>query len=186
MHEEVGQFVDFIKELGPPDFLINCWIEDKSAEEKSADEKKVETAIEKRWKAKNEVEEVPEDMQEEFKKQEADAKVIKTGLEGAYQDMGSRVNIVQLNCSGSLELTVKELSNVFMPKIVLINHEKDLKVDTPCANLSIKYNMLYISVYQAIKEEIKSESDLGKQLQQHKRMRELSISSAQKDEFQES
>lgn len=78
--------------------------------------------------------------------------------------MGARVNIVCLNTSGSLELTVKELSNQFMPKIVLINHEKDLKVDTPCANLSIKYNMLYISVYQAIKNEINSESDLGKKL----------------------
>lgn len=132
-HAEVSQFTQFISELGPPDFIIDCWAE--------------QAAIEKRYKTKNEVDEINEDLQEEFKKQEADAKDLKTQLEGAYQDMGARVNIVQLNCSGSLELTVKELSNHFMPKIVLINHEKDLKVDTPCANLSIKYNMLYISVY---------------------------------------
>jgi len=33
------------------------------------------------------------------------------------------------------------------PRVILVNHEKRLSVDTTCANLAIKYNMLYLSAY---------------------------------------
>ena len=46
-HPEVSQFVQFISELGPPDFLISCCAE--------------QAAIDRRFKAKNEVEEISED-----------------------------------------------------------------------------------------------------------------------------
>jgi hypothetical protein len=42
---------------------------------------------------------------------------------------------------------VPELKNLFEAKVILVNHEKRLTVDTACANLAIKYNFLYISVY---------------------------------------
>jgi hypothetical protein len=42
---------------------------------------------------------------------------------------------------------MKELQNKVSPKVVLVNHEKKLGVDTTCANLAIKYNMIYISAY---------------------------------------
>lgn len=46
-HPEVSQFVQFISELGPPDFLINTCSD--------------QAAIDRRYKAKNEVEEINED-----------------------------------------------------------------------------------------------------------------------------
>ena len=42
---------------------------------------------------------------------------------------------------------MNELKKVFAPKVILVNHEKRLNVDTTCANLAIKYNLIYVSVY---------------------------------------
>jgi hypothetical protein len=44
------------------------------------------------------------------------------------------------------------MRSYFCAKVILINHENRLQVDTACANLAIKYNMLYVSVFQLIKE----------------------------------
>lgn len=54
---------------------------------------------------------------------------------------------MSLNTKASLETTKKDLEGKFNPKVILINHEKRLGIDTTCANLAIKFNMLYISVY---------------------------------------
>jgi len=54
----------------------------------------------------------------------------------------------------SLETTQKELMQKFSPKIILVNHEKRLSVDTTCSNIAIKYNMVYISAYQILKDHI--------------------------------
>jgi len=45
------------------------------------------------------------------------------------------------------EWTLNELKKNFTPRVILVNHEKRLTVDTTCANLAIKYNFIYISVY---------------------------------------
>ena len=47
----------------------------------------------------------------------------------------------------SEETILKELKKVLAPKVILVNHEKRLTVDTTCANLAIKYNLVYLSVY---------------------------------------
>lgn len=57
--------------------------------------------------------------------------------------------------------------------MILVNHEKRIDVDTACSNLAIKYNMLYMSVYQLIKQEIEAETALGKQLVQSKRQKAM-------------
>jgi hypothetical protein len=49
--------------------------------------------------------------------------------------------------------------------VILVNHEKRIDVDTACSNLAIKYNMLYMSVYQLIRSEITAETELGRALQ---------------------
>ena len=67
----------------------------------------------------------------------------------------------------------------------MINHEKRLSVDTSCANLSIKYNMLYLSVYQILKHHIDSESAWGKKLQATRKLKEVNLQFNQKDEFEE-
>jgi hypothetical protein len=69
-HKEVDQFVAFLSELGPPDFVLSC-----NAEQKQ---------IEDRYKKKNETEEIGEELAEELKKQDAEGKDIKAKLEAAY------------------------------------------------------------------------------------------------------
>ena len=46
-----------------------------------------------------------------------------------------------------LEAVIAELRKKFSARVILVNHASGLKVDVPCSNLSIKYNMLYISAY---------------------------------------
>jgi hypothetical protein len=58
---------------------------------------------------------------------------------------------MNLDTSGSLETMKKALKGLFSPKVIIVNHEKRLGVDVTCANLAIKFNLLYISVYQLIR-----------------------------------
>lgn len=61
--------------------------------------------------------------------------------------------------------TVKgELKGKFTPGIIVVKHEPKLTVDNTCANLSLKYNMLYISAYQLIRDEIEKNSESGQKL----------------------
>lgn len=52
-----------------------------------------------------------------------------------------------LSTDDSEETLLRTLKNQYAPKVILVNHEKRLNVDTTCANLAIKYNLVYISVY---------------------------------------
>jgi hypothetical protein len=57
--------------------------------------------------------------------------------------------------------------------VILINHENRLHVDTACANLAIKFNMLYVSVFQLIKEHIDKQTPIGKALAKSYQTRDL-------------
>lgn len=71
----------------------------------------------------------------------------------------------------SIESTSKHLNNLFAPKVILVNHEKALGVDNACSNLAIKYNMIYISAYQVIKQNIVQKTEWGQRLLANKRPR---------------
>jgi len=62
---------------------------------------------------------------------------------------------------------------VFGYKVVIVNHEKRLPVDTACSNLAIKYNMLYLSVYQLIRMHVKKQTPIGKLLAASKKPKAL-------------
>lgn len=81
----------------------------------------------------------------------------------------------------SKETTLANLRNVFSAQVVLINHENKLPVDTACSNIAIKFNMLYLSVHQLIKEHIHNDTPVGQQLQATYNPKELQ-SSVQEDE----
>jgi hypothetical protein len=53
--------------------------------------------------------------------------------------------------------------------VIILNHEKRLGTDVTCANLAIKYNMLYLSAYQLIKNHIENSTEWGKKLLMTKR-----------------
>ena len=71
----------------------------------------------------------------------------------SYTETG-RTNTTEIDMENSEETLTFMLKDMLLPKIILINHEKELPVDTACANLALKYNMLYISIHQIIKEHI--------------------------------
>mmetsp|Transcript_22762 Transcript_22762/g.21964 ORF Transcript_22762/g.21964 Transcript_22762/m.21964 type:complete len:289 (+) Transcript_22762:1990-2856(+) len=85
----------------------------------------------------------------------------------------------------SQETILKELRGLFALKVILVNHEKRLTVDTTCANLAIKYNLIYISVYQLIKHHIENNTDYGKRLLATKKPRDIKLQTQAKDEFNE-
>lgn len=68
---------------------------------------------------------------------------------------------------------------------MLVNHEKKFPVDSTCSNLAIKYNMIYISAYQLIREHIQQNTSFGKRLMETKRHRNLNADMKVNDEFQE-
>lgn len=102
--------------------------------------------------------------------------------------MGGKTRQISLVTDKSMETIMNELRSQFCAKVVLINHESGISVDTACANLAIKYNMLYVSVYQLIKENIQKGSELGKALMKSCQPKELkdarNAKHGEKDEFE--
>lgn len=72
-----------------------------------------------------------------------------------------------------MEGAARQLRGLFSARVILVNHEKRLDVDTVCANLAIKYNMLYISVYQLINQHISEKTEIGKYLLKNKKAKAL-------------
>jgi len=86
---------------------------------------------------------------------------------------------------GSIESLSKELNNNFSAKVVLVNHEKTILIDNTCANIAIKYNMLYISAYQIIKKHILEKTAWGQKLEANRKDRPLVQQLYQRDEHEE-
>lgn len=70
--------------------------------------------------------------------------------------MGGEALEIDTGCSK--ESMSKNVRSHFSAKVIIVNHEKRIDVDIACSNLAIKYNMLYMSVYQIIRTEILAET----------------------------
>ena len=112
------------------------------------------------------------------------AKAIKE-IKAKFEPLKDRVTQIDLKTDSSLETTLSSLQKKFQPKVILINHEKRLGVDVTCSNLAIKYNMIYISVYQLIKSHIIGKTEWGQKLVANKREKKIHITSQVRDEFNE-
>lgn len=106
-------------------------------------------------------------------------------VNGTYKENAGRVQNISLNTKASLETTKQELVGKFKPQVILINHEKRLGIDTTSANLAIKYNMLYISAYQLIKQHIEGKTEWGSKLEISKTDRKIDLTTQVRDEFNE-
>lgn len=110
---------------------------------------------------------------------------------GAYAEPyieSGRTKLVLVDTTSSSEETVGNvLKDAMAAKVILVNHEKRVPVDAICANLGIKYNFMYLSVYQLIKQHIVEGTAFGKRLAAGKKTKalELGASETGKDEFQE-
>lgn len=174
-HETVEAHAAFLlANLGCPSFIINT----------VADAKEIET----RFKEKNEI---TEDLGEEdaaaLKEKAAQAVTDREKLMGAWADVLKRVKVITQDTTMSKESLVAALRAQFCAKVILVNHEKRIQVDTACSNLAIKYNMLYLSVYQVIKKEVEAATPLGQALAQSKRAKALDfgVVSNAPDQFEE-
>jgi len=173
MHKTATDFIGFIThEFGNPTFVINTTCDKKTAEE--------------RYKKKNETEEIPEDAAQEMDDSAKKADKQKIEIDQCFASVKGKVRMINLNTNDSLETTLTNLKGLFSAKVIIVNHEKHLVVDTCCSNLAIKYNMLYLSVYQLIKAHITGNTDIGKALmatRKHKNLTQEAKSNA--DNFQE-
>jgi hypothetical protein len=68
---------------------------------------------------------------------------------------------------------------------MIVNHEKRLGIDTTCSNLALKYNMIYISAYQLIKNHITNGTDWGQKLVACQKNKEIQLTTQVRDEFNE-
>ena len=107
-----------------------------------------------RYNLANEAEadaEIGEEAAEALKqKQEADSKDIEE-LKNLLAPNSMSMRFLDIDTSKSMEACQKEIKDTFMPKVLIINHEKRLGIDTTCSNLSIKYQCIYLSAYQLIR-----------------------------------
>lgn len=171
VHQTQEEFIAFTEQFGVPTFILKC----------NAD---IET-LKKRFCTKNEADAYPEDDLEKLKASvEADAKVIES-IESKFEAVLDRIEIIEIDTDKSIETTTKLIVQKFSPQVILLNHEKRLGVDTTCANLAIKFNMIYISVYQIIQQHIKNNTEWGKLLKSTKRKKDMAQTSQVRDEFNE-
>ena len=167
-HKDAEAFCAFAcAKFGPAAYWIHACAEPKVAES--------------RWKRKNESEEVPEDVTAEI------------ANDSRAADVAAKIETLRpcmkIPADVSLETLQSNLRTMFSAKVVIVNHEKRLNVDTQCSNLATKYRMLYLSVYQLIRYHICNSTDLGKELVVSKKPKGLSehvlIAEGINDEHQE-
>ena len=139
----------FSGHFGSPSFLLKLQADDP--------------IIKDRYKKRNEVEgdDLNEDQLAELAESKKKADTEAKSFAAALAECGGKTNEMDLNTDASLESTLETLRSKFCAKVILVNHEKRLPVDTACCNLAIKYNMLYLSVYQLIKEQIEKNTKIG-------------------------
>lgn len=169
MHASATEFFEFaFNNFGHPDFAIECQAE--------------EATILNRFKQVNEIaEELDETQQktisDDKEKFEQTKEALKSFCE-QIQDLVERQNRsttdvdfkvkaqtkpdrITIKTDGS-EAVGKQLRAHFSPlRVLVVNHEKRLDIDTACSNLAIKYNMIYLSVYQLIKKHVTECTALG-------------------------
>lgn len=115
--------------------------------------------IQQRFKKKLEVEaDLSEEQIEQFKNLIVDFQEHIEPYISSYAEHhieSGRTKLVVVDTTQSSEETVSNiLRDAIAPKVILVNHEKRLPVDAIAANLGIKYNFMYLSVYQLIKGHI--------------------------------
>lgn len=151
-----------VKELGPPRWWLPIMCNKETA------------GI--AWRKANEgAEEVSEEGAQEIADGGATFETEKAEMAKALQDGGYNMTKYEtLNVDKSAESVASDIKALFCAKIVLVNHDPRLAVDIPCANLAIKFNMVYISVHQLIRQNITNGTPMGKALLKSRSQRSLS------------
>lgn len=164
------EFLAFVEKIGVPDFVLFMTAK--------------EDAIKQRYMKKNEAEELNEEQLAEIKADSDANKQKRLSIQKKAATYGDKCTLITQSTDKPLEAVTAEIKTKFSPGIIVVKHDQQLAVDSACSNLSLKYNMLYISAYQLIREEIENHTPLGQKLEASKIARELSQSVKQAGEFQ--
>ena len=160
-HENVPAAADFLfKNMGAPTYIISC----------NANEK----IIQDRYKEKNEIgDELGEEDVAALKEKATQAENDASAYRQCWSECILRIKELNFDTACSKESMTADVRSRFSARVILVNHEKRIEVDTACSNLAIKYNLLYLSVYQLIKHEVCAETDLGRALVNSKREKDI-------------
>ena len=149
-----------MRNLGSPRYIISC----------SANEK----VIQDRYKEKNEIgEELGEEDVAMLKEKATQAETDGNAYRSCWSEFMQRVKELSFDTGTSKDSMIKTVNKVFSAKVMLVVHEKRIDVDTACSNLAIKYNLLYLSVYQLIRQEVLAQTELGRALAESKRAKSM-------------
>lgn len=165
MHDSADKFLSwFESHFGVPSFHLFCTVD--------------KAMIEARFKERNDMDksaDLEDDHKDELDQKAKAAVAERNIIEQLMKLQYIKTRVREISTDASLESTWEQLRSYFCAKVILINHDSSLTVDTPCANLAIKYNMLYVSVCQLIKEHIEKCTPLGKQLSASYQPRSLNM-----------
>jgi len=161
VHKSAMDFLNAMnQEFGLPTFAIECDCDIKVTHD--------------RFKKKNDIEgDMPEEAVAELAEATTKSETTINDIAYFFEQMSIKHKLLKVNTDGALETTINSLRSLFSAKILVVNHENRLEVDTNCSNLAIKYNLFYLSVQQCIKEQIKSDTDFGKKLVASRRQKAL-------------
>ena len=149
-----------MRNLGSPRYIISC----------SANEK----VIQDRYKEKNEIgEELGEEDVAMLKEKATQAETDGNAYRSCWSEFMQRVKELSFDTGTSKDSMIKTVNKEFSAKVMLVVHEKRIDVDTACSNLAIKYNLLYLSVYQLIRQEVLAQTELGRALAESKRAKSM-------------
>ena len=159
-HKSAADFARFVREKlrCPADFIVSCQINQDGA-----------GTLAQRFKKKLEVEaDLSEEQQDQYRNMmnEYQANIepyISQFSESTIETGRTRLVLLDTTAS-SEEYVANTLKDFLAPKVILLNHEKTVPVDVVAANISIKFNFMYISVYQLIKQHVEANTQWGKRL----------------------
>lgn len=167
-----ADFNPILEFLGTPDYL--CYLDASEA------------AWKKRWLVRNELEEWTEALDEEVANYPDNSQQIVEFFEQKYAGVpADRFWFITINASQTEAGTIDDIKNTFAPKVILLVHDKRFVTDTPCSNLAIKYNLLYLNAFQLIREEIRKQTPLAAKLLASKKPKSINTFDIENDEFEE-
>ena len=181
-HKTAADFAKFTRDKirCPADFIVSCQINQDG-----------QGTLPQRFKKKLEVEaDLSEEQQDQYRNIMNDYQsnvepYISQFSESTIETGRTRLVLIDTTAS-SEEYVANTLKDFLAPKVILLNHEKRVPVDVVAANIAIKFNFMYISVYQCIKNHIENNTAWGKKLMLTKKAKLLSLGQFEgKDEFNE-
>jgi hypothetical protein len=174
MHKSAGDCMRWFHEtFGRPSFHVFLTVDNNIIEDRFRVSKEMDAGAE-----------LGDEHKEALQEKKAAGEAEKKAVDAALAEFGGKTRLISLTTDKSLETIMNELRSQFCAKVVLINHDNGIPVDTACANLAIKFNMLYVSAYQLIKDHIQKGTAHGKALMASYNPKDLQNARGDADEFE--